>query len=119
MFFIFLLSKLIFIIIAFGDPAMELYGTHKCNPHANNFFCDSGFNSAFQRCVEGFRLEHNNNGKFEGWCGTFTQMSFELGKPTSATYAFKLAFYKDGQLEEERKTVTFSLSGEEWSTIVE
>ena len=99
---------------------MKLYGSHHCNPRANTFFCNPSFNSTFQECVEGFRLEHKNTGrKFEGYCGTFTQMSFELGKPTSATYTFDISFYKDGRLEEEQKKVTFSLSGEEWSTIVE
>lgn len=95
---------------------MELSG-NKCNRYANNFFHVSRFNAAFQERVEGFRLEHKNNGKtFDGWYGNFIQMSFELGEPTSATYAFNISFYKNGRLEEEQKTVTFSRSGDEWST---
>jgi len=68
---------------------------------ANKFFHNLGFKHAFQKCVLIFVHRHNNNSrKFKGWCGNFIQMSFELGKPTSVTYAFDIAFYKNGQLEE-------------------
>jgi hypothetical protein len=102
---------------------MNLSEPYAYNLYTNNFFYISEFNSAFQKCVLNFARGHNNSGrKFDGYCGNFIQMSFELGKPTSATYAFKIAFYKNDLLEEEQKIVTFRISGlpgAEWTTIME